>query len=383
MRRSLFALMCLLIGLNSNAQTEILNKFVNTVNSFKSLSYTSVTNNESPLGDTAAVVKTYQGTNKLGQIQFEFKTSNDKDVFDGKDLISIHYIHKYYRAQKKYSWTNTYYSSLPLFVLERIANKALKSPQKIVQLSDTVIKKTVCYHIKISISDTIVRNKRSYSICDIYLNKTTYLPAYAETNELVYIEKGGVSSRDAFKMIYRNTYSDYLFNQQRDLNTSTEKIPSGFLTLEQYNNRSTEKSLSLLTKGTKAPDWKLKDLKGKYKSSFDTQNKVLLIDFFGNSCAPCIMALPAITRLHEKYKNDVVEIVSIDIDNGKDALKFAAKYKLKYPVYANGKAVSKDFHVGPIPTFYLINKQGNVANTYEGYSDELEKSLITEIDKLK
>ncbi len=208
-------------------------------------------------------------------------------------------------------------------------------------------------------------------------------PVYAVHDQQGYISKGGVSSDDVFRLTERSRYLRYDFNTKRKIDLDLVKIPADFITLEAYNNKSSDKPLPLLSAGSKAPEWRLQDTKGNSFSSNSIKNKVLLIDFFGNYCAPCIMSLPVINRLHERYKDADVEIVSVDLDNGEEALKFAAKYNMKYPVYVNGKTVANDFHVSGIPAFYLIDKQGNVVTAYDGYSEDLEKNLITQIDKLK
>ncbi len=385
MRKTLI-LSCIIItllNLNVQAQVKILNRFIQQTNTYKSLSYAAITNNTSPFGDSADTVQAYILTNSVDGLQFEFKTNHDQDIFDGTKLLHLDLTNKFFSVKDNYKWANTHYNSIPIFALVGIIKRSLKTPQKIRSLSDTTIKKIACFHIRIISSDTIIKNKRSYDITDLYLNKVNAFPVYAENNQLGYISKGGVSSDDVFRLTDRTTYSKYNFNKRKKIDLDLVKIPTDFITMDAYNNKSSNNPLPLLSPGSKAPEWKLKDTKGNSYSSNSIKNKVMLIDFFGNYCAPCIMSLPAINRLHERYKDADVEIVSIDLDNSKEALKFAAKYNIKYPVYVDGKAVANDFHVSGIPTFYLIDKQGNVIKTYDGYSEDLEKNLITQIDKLK
>lgn len=47
-----------------------------------------------------------------------------------------------------------------------------------------------------------------------------------------------------------------------------------------------------------------------------TKNKKLIIvDFFAVWCGPCVMLTPSLTNLQEKYGNDNIEIVKVDVDN--------------------------------------------------------------------
>ncbi len=385
MRKTLIlsAITITLLNMNVQAQVKILNRFIQQTNTYKSLSYTAITNNTSPFGDSADTVQAYIVTNSVQRLQFEFKTNHDQDIFDGTKLLHLDLTNKFFSVKDNYKWANTHYNSIPIFALVDIIKRSLKTPQKIRSLPDTTIKKIACLHIRIISSDSVIKSKRSYDITDLYLNKVNAFPVYAENNQLGYISKGGVSSDDVFRLTDRTTYSKYNFNKRKKIDLDLVKIPRDFITMDAYNNKSSNNPLPLLSPGSKAPEWILKDTQGNSYSSNSIKNKVILIDFFGNYCAPCIMSLPAINRLHERYKDADVEIVSINLDNSKEALKFATKYNIKYPVYVDGKAVANDFHVSGIPTFYLIDKQGNVIKTYDGYSEDLEKNLITQIDKLK
>lgn len=384
--RKILILLCttlMLFNLNLQAQVKVLNRFIQKVNTYKNLSYTAITNNTSPFGDSADTVQAFQVINSVHGLQFEFKTNHDQDFFDGIKLLHLDYTNKFFFTKDNYKWANSAYNSIPIFMLVDIIKQTLKAPQKIKSLPDTTINKIACFHVRIIKNDSLVRNKRSYNMIDVYLNKITSLPAYVVHDQQGYISKGGISSDDVYRLTERSGYLKYKFNQKKKIDLELVKMPANFITMEAYNNKSSNNPLPLLSTGSKAPEWKLQDTKGNSYSSNNIKNKVILIDFFGNYCAPCIMSLPAINRLHERYKDADVEIVSIDLDNGKEALKFATKYNIKYPVYVNGKAVANDFHVSGIPAFYLIDKQGIVVTTYDGYSEDLEKNLITQIDKLK
>jgi len=373
----------MLSSLSVQAQVKVLNRFVQKVNTYKNISYSAITNNTSPFGDTADTVETFLSTHSVQGPQFEFKTSHTRDIFDGKKLLTLDYDSKFFSVNDNYKWAAYHYSSIPLFMLANIVNKALIKSQKMILLPDTMIKKIACFHIRITSSDSTVNSKRSYDITDLYLNKITSFPVYAENNQSGYISKGGVTSDDVFKQVDRSFYLNYKFDQKKKIDLESVKIPADFITMEDYNNKSSNQPLPLLSAGSKAPEWKLQDTKGNYHSSDNVRNKIILIDFFGNYCAPCIMSLPAINRLHERYKDADVEILSVDLDNSTESLKFVDKYKIKYPVCINGKAIADDFHVRGIPTFYIIDKQGNVVSAYDGYSETLEKMLTTQVDKLR
>lgn len=44
--------------------------------------------------------------------------------------------------------------------------------------------------------------------------------------------------------------------------------------------------------------------------------------------------------------------------------------------------MSKNFQVSAFPFFYVIDKQGNIAASFEGYGNQLENALMQQIEKL-
>jgi len=116
----------------------------------------------------------------------------------------------------------------------------------------------------------------------------------------------------------------------------------------------------------------------------DLKDNVVLIDFSANYCVACILSMTAIDRLREKYKNDEVKFITINVaDSRESVLKFIRKYNVKYPIYINGKEVGEKYNVTGIPVFYLIDKKGNIVTTFDGYSDTIEKDVTERIDSIK
>jgi hypothetical protein len=102
-------------------------------------------------------------------LQFEFTTKHEQDFFDGKKLLKLNFTNKFFSVQDNYKWANSLLSSIPVFVIADIIKKTTKTPEKIRPLPDTLINKIACSHIRIVKSDSLLRNKRSYDIVDIYL----------------------------------------------------------------------------------------------------------------------------------------------------------------------------------------------------------------------
>ncbi len=109
----------------------------------------------------------------------------------------------------------------------------------------------------------------------------------------------------------------------------------------------------------------------------------MLLDFFFIGCAPCMLSLKPLNRLHEKYKNQNVAMVSLtERDSRKSVLGFQRNYRIKYPMYVDAKEVVQSYHVASFPTFYFIGKNGKIAQVIEGYEEGFEEKATAIINDL-
>lgn len=104
----------------------------------------------------------------------------------------------------------------------------------------------------------------------------------------------------------------------------------------------------------------------------DLKGKVILIDFWSYKCPNCIHSLPYVTNWFKKYSQQGFVVIGVhvplkqnkNIDMVKNALK---EYKIDYPIAVdNNLATAKSFHTHQLPSFYLINKDGQVVYTSVG-----------------
>ena len=58
------------------------------------------------------------------------------------------------------------------------------------------------------------------------------------------------------------------------------------------------------------------------------------------------------------------------------------KKKINYPVALTDEDLQADYGLRSVPTLFVINKKGVVAEKFQGYSDEMGKSMEALIRKL-
>ena len=133
-----------------------------------------------------------------------------------------------------------------------------------------------------------------------------------------------------------------------------------------------------LPEGSLAPQWSLPDLYGNMVGLADMKGKVVLLDFFYKSCAPCCAALPVLQSLHEKYKDKGFVMIGIDpVDDPEkvDMSDFFAKRGITYTILFAKQELSEVYHVSGYPTLFFIDRDGKIAKIVNGFSKEMEETL--------
>jgi len=130
-------------------------------------------------------------------------------------------------------------------------------------------------------------------------------------------------------------------------------------------------------------DFKLKDLNGKEVTlaSFKDSKKVVLLNFWATWCGPCKAEIPGFVELQEKYK-DKLTIIGYSVDDTAElAKKYAAEYKMNYPILlGEGREDVQDAY-GPIwgiPASFIISKDGRVCRKHMGIAPKavFEKEVL-------
>ena len=128
--------------------------------------------------------------------------------------------------------------------------------------------------------------------------------------------------------------------------------------------------------GKAAPQFSMKNAKGgKPLTNASLRGKVVLLDFWATWCGPCKAASPTMQALHKKYASKGLVVVGANTFDGTDGLaksqKYAKEHGYSYTfTYGNDK-FAQSLGVRGIPAFIFIGKDGKVAETQIGFSEQL------------
>ena len=112
-----------------------------------------------------------------------------------------------------------------------------------------------------------------------------------------------------------------------------------------------------------APDFSLTTADGEYVSLEDLHGKVLLLDFWGTWCPPCVASVPALRDLQRRFaKEPQFKMISVSSDSNEATWRaFIEKNQMGWTQYLDrDRHVQSAFGVRAFPTYILIDAEGIV-----------------------
>jgi peroxiredoxin len=110
-----------------------------------------------------------------------------------------------------------------------------------------------------------------------------------------------------------------------------------------------------------APDFSLTTADGEYISSEDLRGKVVLLDFWGTWCPPCVASVPALRDLQKRFaKEPLFKMISVSTDSDEAKWRaFTEKNQMAWTHYLDrDRHVVRVFDVRAFPTYVLIDAEG-------------------------
>lgn len=113
------------------------------------------------------------------------------------------------------------------------------------------------------------------------------------------------------------------------------------------------------------------------KLKADNKGKLIIFNFFASWCPPCKAETPDFISVYNEYKNKNFIIIGVSIDSKKqDAIDFVNEYGVTFPVYMADPALQRKYNVAKVPTSFIYDVDGSLANIAEGM---ISKSMLTKM----
>jgi peroxiredoxin len=138
--------------------------------------------------------------------------------------------------------------------------------------------------------------------------------------------------------------------------------------------------------GATAKDFEQRSFTGNVVRLSDYKGKYVLLDFWASWCGPCRKEHPGLLKAYEIFKTKNFEIISISLDNNKQAwVKAIEKDGLLWPNISDLKGMQNEvailYGVQSIPANFLINPDGKIINIGLSGSDLSE--ILNKLDGIK
>ncbi|MGE8077465.1 thiol-disulfide oxidoreductase ResA [Peribacillus loiseleuriae] len=129
--------------------------------------------------------------------------------------------------------------------------------------------------------------------------------------------------------------------------------------------------------GSVAPDFSLKNLNGTEKTLTDYRGKGVLINFWATYCPPCKKEMPYLENAYQKYKEQGVEILAVNVTEPTRLVnQFISQKNITFPILLDRDGLVLDkYQVQNLPITFFINSKGEIMNKVSG---ELTEEKIEE-----
>ncbi len=136
--------------------------------------------------------------------------------------------------------------------------------------------------------------------------------------------------------------------------------------------------------GRPAPDFALHALTGGNIRLSEHLGEVVVLSFWGSSCASCRMQLSALDRNLHTYQSAGLQVYGINVDDDQTrAIEFAHGQTVGFPLLLDPhKDVARLYDVDNLPMTVLIDRGGAVRRVYRDFSAKSDALYLQQLRAL-
>ena len=141
--------------------------------------------------------------------------------------------------------------------------------------------------------------------------------------------------------------------------------------------------------GQTLPDVNLKTLDGKTVNIKEhvKNNEFTVLSFWATWCGPCKKELDALEDFHAEWLEDFgVELIAVTVDNSRGLSKVKPMVNTKgwgFRVLSDAKQeLQRGLNFQTIPQTFIVDSEGNVVYSHNGYNPGDEEELADKIEEL-
>ena len=140
------------------------------------------------------------------------------------------------------------------------------------------------------------------------------------------------------------------------------------ISVDGFESATGAVQLVLARAGSPAPVWALPDLSGQTVHSSDFRNKVLMLDFWGTTCDPCVEELPYLAQVHQNFSPEGLALFSVVQDPSDVNVEYFVQTRgIPYDVARTTAGIEGAFGGTSAPTTkFIIDRENQLVGSYVG-----------------
>jgi len=110
-----------------------------------------------------------------------------------------------------------------------------------------------------------------------------------------------------------------------------------------------------------APDVQFTKLDGSPFRLKDLRGRVVLLNFWATWCIPCRSEIPSLSAMQKDFESRGLSVIGVSYDDTAALIQdFQKDIPQSYQIVLGGREVGSQLPASPLPTTYIIDRQGNV-----------------------
>jgi len=130
-----------------------------------------------------------------------------------------------------------------------------------------------------------------------------------------------------------------------------------------------------------APAFALENPAGETVTLESLGGNILVLDFWGTWCVPCLKASPEVQKLHEDYTDEAVRVIGMNFRQAdpQKAIDYMDEHDYSYGLLLEADQARREYDVNRFPSYVIVDAAGRIIRTVTGYKPGETFETIREI----
>jgi thiol-disulfide isomerase/thioredoxin len=132
------------------------------------------------------------------------------------------------------------------------------------------------------------------------------------------------------------------------------------------------------------PDFSLTPLQGAAARLSQIKSKIVMVNFWATWCDACMVEMPSIVKLRDKYQNRGFEVLGINLDENPDTVapRAVQEFKIDFPIFKDPEGKVADlFDVHAIPLTVILDEQRKILLVKDGEQDWNSPAFQSQLER--